>query len=94
MQFTSLQSRATWVLTNIYAPCTDERKRIFLDWFKQIEMPDDVDWLVVGDFNLIRKIEDRNKPGEMLMISLCQRSDKCTSASRDTIARQNIHLVK
>jgi hypothetical protein len=24
-------------------------------------MPDDFDWLVVGDFNLYRKPEDRNK---------------------------------
>ena len=25
-------------------------------------MPDDIDWLVVGDFNLYRNPEDRNKP--------------------------------
>lgn len=63
VEFTSLQSRATWVLSNIYAPCTDEGKRDFIDWFKNIDMPDDIDWLVVGDFNLIRKIEARKKPG-------------------------------
>lgn len=36
-------------------------------------MPDDINWLVVGDFNLIRKLEDRNRPrgniGEMLMFN-------------------------
>jgi hypothetical protein len=26
-------------------------------------MPDNIDWSVVGDFNLIRKAEDRNKSG-------------------------------
>jgi hypothetical protein len=26
-------------------------------------MPIDVDWIILGDFNLIRKPEDRNKPG-------------------------------
>jgi hypothetical protein len=26
-------------------------------------MPDDMDWLVLGDFNFIRKPSDRNKPG-------------------------------
>ena len=26
-------------------------------------MPAEVDWLIVGDFNLIRKPENRNKPG-------------------------------
>lgn len=26
-------------------------------------MPTDVDWVILGDFNLIRKPEDRNRPG-------------------------------
>ena len=36
-------------------------------------MPDDIQWLIVGDFNLIRKPEDRNRPGgnigEILMFN-------------------------
>jgi hypothetical protein len=26
-------------------------------------MSEETDWLVVGDFNLLRKLEDRNRPG-------------------------------
>jgi hypothetical protein len=26
-------------------------------------MAEDIDWLVVGDFNLMRKPDDQNKPG-------------------------------
>jgi hypothetical protein len=26
-------------------------------------MPDESDWLIVGDFNLIRRASDRNRPG-------------------------------
>jgi hypothetical protein len=26
-------------------------------------MVDDMDWLIIGDFNLIRRPSDRNKPG-------------------------------
>lgn len=63
----------SWILTNIYAPCTPDRKIEFLDWFKRILMPDDEKWLIVGDFNLLRKLEDRNKPGgsvqEMLLFN-------------------------
>lgn len=33
-----------------------------MNWFGNIQMPDDIDWLVVGDFNLYRKPEDRNRP--------------------------------
>lgn len=73
VMFISLLSGASWLLTNIYVPCTDEGKRQFITWFKNIQMPDNVDWLVVGDFNFIRKAEDRNKPGaninEILMFN-------------------------
>jgi hypothetical protein len=51
----------SWILTNIYRPCLADGKREFLEWFQQIQMPEDVDWMIVGDFNLMRKQEDRNK---------------------------------
>jgi len=35
----------------------------FLQWFKNINIPDTVNWLIVGDFNLYRNPDDRNKPG-------------------------------
>jgi hypothetical protein len=61
------------MLTNIYGPCVAERKAIFLDWFSNIDMPKDMDWLVLGDFNFMRKPSDMNKPGgdvnEMLLFN-------------------------
>jgi hypothetical protein len=65
IEFTSCFSGASWVLTNIYSPCTPEGKQQFLDWLRNVDMADDCDWLLVGDFNLVRKPTDRNKPGEM-----------------------------
>jgi hypothetical protein len=62
IEFSSMISDHSWILTQIYAPCTTEGKQNFLDWFYSIDMQADTDWLVVGDFNLIRKPEDRNKP--------------------------------
>jgi hypothetical protein len=59
----STYSRAVWVLTNIYAPCITYGKIEFLNRLHDFEMPEDVDWLLVGDFNLIRRPNDRNKPG-------------------------------
>ena len=50
-------------LTCVYGPCTKEGKGLFLNWFQNIQMAPEVDWMILGDFNLIRKIEDRNKPG-------------------------------
>jgi len=69
--FSSKHNNATWVLTNVYAPCTPSEKRDFIRWFKNVSMPVDVDWIVVGDFNLYRNLEDRNRLGvdfaEMLL---------------------------
>lgn len=53
----------SWVLTAIYAPCTHEGKRQHLEWFQAIQMPEEISWLIMGDFNLIRRPEDRNKEG-------------------------------
>jgi exonuclease III len=52
-----------WILTNIYAPSTPEGKMVFLRWFREIYLPDDQMWIIVGDFNLIRNPDNRNKPG-------------------------------
>lgn len=59
------------MLTNVYGPCTPEGKHDFLHWLKHIQMPDDMDWLVVGDFNLIRNPSNRNKLGGDVNDMLC-----------------------
>ena len=63
MQFTCTTTLKPWILTNIHGPCNTEEKLEFIDWFTNIQMPDDVDWIVMGDFNFIRSPEDRNRPG-------------------------------
>ena len=64
VEFVSNHNNEPWILTNIYAPCTAPGKRAFLQWFKNINMPNTVNWLIVGDFNLYRNPDDRNKPGD------------------------------
>jgi hypothetical protein len=58
---------------NVYGPCTSEGKRDFLSWIKNIQMAEAIDWLVVGDFNLLRGPHNRNRPGgdvqEMLLFN-------------------------
>jgi hypothetical protein len=66
LEFTSSISNASWVLINVYAPCTSDGKQRFLNWFHNIDMSKEIDWLVVGDFNLMRKPKNRNKPGSNL----------------------------
>jgi len=71
VEFTSKLNNETWLLTIVYSPCTPHGKREFLDWFTEIEMPEDVDWLIVGDFNLLRKPMDRNREGADLNKFFC-----------------------
>lgn len=42
MEFTSLHNDISWVLTCVYGPCTSEGKGLFINWLKNIEMPDNV----------------------------------------------------
>lgn len=73
VEFQSKYDQTEWVLTNVYGPCTPEGKLLFMDWLKYIQMLDDIDWLIVGDFNLIRDQSNRNRPGgditEMLLFN-------------------------
>ena len=59
----SLHNNAKWLLTNIYGPCTDDGKQSFVEWMKNIVMPEEIDWLMVGYFNLMRSPDNRSKPG-------------------------------
>ena len=35
----------------------------FTNWLFDLNIPDDENWLILGDFNFIRSMNDRNKPG-------------------------------
>jgi hypothetical protein len=65
VELTCKLSGESWILTNVYAPCTDDGKASFLNWFKRISVPLDVKWLIVEDFNLTRSLENRNKSGNV-----------------------------
>lgn len=67
MEFKSRHDNTKWMLTCVYGPCTPEGKRLFPDWLKDIQMSPSIDWMILGDFNLIRNLENRNKPGGNLI---------------------------
>jgi hypothetical protein len=67
------KSDTYWTLTNIYAPCTDREQLHLLQWMHDIHISSDENYMMVGDFDLIRSPQDRNRPGgninEMLLFS-------------------------
>jgi hypothetical protein len=62
IEINSVISGASWILTNVYAPSSLDGRAEFLAWMNSIDMPHDIVWLLLGDFNLIRRLSDRNKP--------------------------------
>lgn len=66
VEFVSAHNGARWILTGVYGPSASDDKLAFINWLKDIQMPQDVDWMILGDFNLIRRQEDRNRPGDSL----------------------------
>lgn len=50
-------------LTDIYGPANSVDKASFLLWLYNLDITSFGDWLLAGDFNLIRSPNDRNRPG-------------------------------
>jgi hypothetical protein len=55
VELNSVLDGNSWILTDIYAPCSNEGRLKFLDWINNVEMPEDTDWLLLGDFDMIRR---------------------------------------
>lgn len=50
----------SWMLTGVYGPQQDQDKLLFLKEIKGLKDLTLAEWLVVGDFNLIYKVEDKS----------------------------------
>lgn len=50
-------------IVNIYGPCTSSTRPEFLDWLCSLDIGDEDDLVFLGDFNLYRSLENRNRPG-------------------------------
>ena len=48
---------------NVYGPCQGDERRDFMQWLLDLNIPNNEDWLLLGDFNFIRGPDNRNKPG-------------------------------
>ena len=54
IHFKSTQSAQMWTLVNIYGPCQGESRIEYTNWLLNLNIPNNEDWLLVGDFNYIR----------------------------------------
>lgn len=56
-------SRKSFHLTNIYGPSNSVDKGAFIFWLYNLDTTPFDDWILAGDFNFIRCLENRNRPG-------------------------------
>jgi exonuclease III len=68
--FTATHNGDQWRLTNVYGPCQEPDRTSFLNWFKNCEADDTINWLFLGDFHFYRSLENRNKLGGNIMDTL------------------------
>lgn len=59
---TMLAHPAPIAVTNVYAPSRNKLKQHFLDEIKSIRPNDNMPWLLIGGFNLLRFSTDKHKP--------------------------------
>lgn len=64
LEFNSRHNGSQWIPINVFVPCILEGKAEFISWLKEIQMHDETDWVVVGDFNLIGKLENKKKEND------------------------------
>jgi hypothetical protein len=63
VNFISLHNGDNWTLSNIYGPCVEPDRSIFVDWFRNCDVNDSINWLFLGNFNFYSSVINRNRSG-------------------------------
>jgi hypothetical protein len=63
VNFSSTQNAEQWRLTIIYGPCQGQERQEFVQWLNSLDIDDDMNWLLLGNFNFYRSLENRNRAG-------------------------------
>lgn len=60
VKFSSVHNSQTWNLTTVYGPCHGPKRDDFVQWLNNLQIEDDDNWMILGDF-FYRALSDRNK---------------------------------
>lgn len=63
VEFSARHSDSFWNLMNVYGPYTPEGKRDFTGWLKNMDIRNEEEWMILGDFNLYTFQKNRNREG-------------------------------
>jgi hypothetical protein len=54
IQFSSTHNAEEWNLTTVYGPCQGQERSDFIEWLNYLVIDDEVNWILMGDFNFYR----------------------------------------
>ena len=63
INFISKHNQEHWTLVTVYGPCRGQERDEFVQWLHDLTIPFHENWLLLGDFNFIRSVENRNRDG-------------------------------
>ena len=63
ISFNSVHNDDIWYLVNVYGPCQGVLRDEFVSWLYNLKVEPEQNWLLLGDFNFIRSLDNRNLPG-------------------------------
>jgi hypothetical protein len=63
IDFTSQHNMDHWKLTVVYGPCHGQERQDFVNSLNDLQIADDKNWMILGDFNFYRPLENQNKDG-------------------------------
>ena len=63
ISFNSVHNNDQWFLVNVYGPCQGVLRDEFVNWLYNLQVEPEQKWLLLGDFNFIRSMDNRNLPG-------------------------------
>jgi hypothetical protein len=64
IRFIATHNAEEWVLTNIYGTCNDQDIHNFINWLNSLHFEDEINWMLIWDFNFYRSLQDRNREGD------------------------------
>ena len=63
VSFKSGHNSEKWTLVSVYGPCEGQPRDDFVSWLYNLTIPPEENWLLIGDFNFIRSLDNRNLLG-------------------------------
>jgi hypothetical protein len=67
--FTALLNSEQWKLIVVYGTCHGQDRQSFSNWLNNLQISTDENWMIVGDFNFYRSMENRIEVGLIFRIS-------------------------